>query len=144
MPWLRSIPVTSAPGELRAEVPGGASDVEDTFAYHGPGQLQDGRAVVECLVGVFRGVIRVGLAEPVVRRRPGPRPPEDLVDDRGLGVGVVLDVLPGPLGQLTLGPRVVVTLRVVGAHAVAEGQIALDFLGGRRIDVQVDVSCPVL
>jgi hypothetical protein len=45
---------------------------------------------------------------------------DDLFDHSCLGIGVVLHVLPLPLGELALGPFVQLSIGLVGAKAVAE------------------------
>ena len=51
----------------------------------------------------------------------------DLFDNTGLGVGVVLNRSPLFPGQVELGPRIEITIRSIDTEPVAEHQHTFDF-----------------
>jgi len=59
----------------------------------------------------------------------------------GLGVGIVLHVPPGPLGQAALDLQVGVTVVVIGAEPVPEQQHPVDLrrTGGEHVQVDIGV-----
>src|SRR4051812_34996192 len=65
-------------------------------------------------------------------------PGEDLLDDSGFGVGVVLGVFPGLGGQLTLGALVELPVCFFAAQVVAEAEHLLDLRATLGKHVQVD------
>src|ERR671911_3010871 len=86
------------------------------------------------------------------RRPQGARPPargrsgagragagDDGLDHLGLGIGVLLDIGPVPLGQLALDPLVVRPVLRMAAQTVPEEEVALDLWTPGRVDVEVDI-----
>jgi hypothetical protein len=76
-----------------------------------------------------------------VDRSPPICPAHDVGDNRGLGVGVLLNVPPAPGGEFPLGPGVEIPVGGVGTQSVAEQQhpVGLGAPGGERVQVDVDV-----
>lgn len=106
--------------------------------------------------GLPAGRFRPGPWASLVSRGPGARPPglgrpmtgrvasDDLFHDCGLGVGIMLHVPPGPLGQVALDTQVGVTVGVVRAEPVAEEQHTVDLLRTDGEHVQVDIGVGAL
>ncbi len=65
--------------------------------------------------------------------------PEDLLDDGGLCVGVVLGVPPRPLREVAFRRLVAKPVGFVASQVIAEEHEAFDLLAARREDVEVDV-----
>src|SRR2546428_13049165 len=64
---------------------------------------------------------------------------ENILNHRGLGIGIVLRVLPVLASKLPLGALVQPAIGCVAAQPVAEEQQAVDLRTARREDMEVDV-----
>src|SRR5215213_5998186 len=97
--------------------------------------------------GRRRGCERGGLGPTMPPTPPsastGSSPEDDLLNDGGLGVGVVLDVRPPSGGKLTLGALIELTLFGVVAQHIAEEQHPLRFCSPDAEDVHLHVRVEI-
>ena len=63
---------------------------------------------------------------------------DDLLDDDGLGIGIILDILPFLLGQSDLSACVQIAIGGIASQPVSEHQHAVDFGAAGREYVQVN------
>src|SRR4051794_1344711 len=67
-------------------------------------------------------------------------PSQDLVDLAGLGIGVVLHVPPGPLGEFLFSALIAVPRRLVVTQPIPKAQHPVDLGRAGAEHVQVDVG----
>src|SRR5438132_4614497 len=77
---------------------------------------------------------------PLLFSTGSPRSRDNLLDYRGLGIRIVLRVLPVLASKLPLGALVQPAIGCVAAQPVAEEQHAVDLRAAWREDMEVDVS----